>query len=127
MKVHDIHAVLDNLPPAKEVTTAEEDAAAFPKLASFGSGGVYVGRFVGGANPWELHPDADELLHVLEGELDVIVLTHDESVHVAMTPGCVFVVPRGLWHHVTARPTATVLAVSPRTEVSFEDPRVTHE
>jgi len=123
MEAHDIRAVLASLPPPREVTTAEEDAAAFPKLAAFGSGGVYVGRFAGDSSPWEFHPDADELLHVLDGELEVTVLTADGSKQVAVKAGCFFVVPEGHWHHVSARPTATLLAVSPRTEVSFEDPR----
>jgi quercetin dioxygenase-like cupin family protein len=121
--VHDIQAVLKKLSPAGEVKTAAEDAAAFPQLATYDGGGVYVGCFAGGGGPWELHPDADELLHVLEGTLDVTVLSGESADMVTVTAGCFVVVPRGHWHHVSARPTATLLAVSPRTEVSFKDPR----
>ena len=123
MNVHDIKAILDGLGPIAEVKTAEEDAAAFPKLASYDGGGVYVGRFAGANGPWELHPDADELLHVLEGRLEVTVFTGDEASTATVNSGCFVVVPRGHWHHVAGCPTVALLAVSPRTEVSYGDPR----
>ena len=122
MKAHDIRTALSNV-PLGAVTTAEENAAAFPKLASFDSGGVYVGRFSGGESPWERHPSADELIHVLDGEVDFTVLTNDGPVCVTVKAGCVFVVPRGMWHRPVARPAVTMLAVTPEpSEVSFEEP-----
>ncbi len=123
MKVYDIKAILDRLGPVGEVKTADEDAAAFPQLTTYDGGGVYVGRFAGGSGPWELHPDADELLHVLEGRLEVTVLTGDAASTVTVNAGCFVVVPRGRWHHVAGRPSVALLAVSPRTEVSYADPR----
>jgi quercetin dioxygenase-like cupin family protein len=123
MRVHDIKATLDGLGAATEVKTAEEDAAAFPQLATYDGGGVYVGRFAGESGPWELHPDADELLHVLEGRLEVTVLTGDDASTATVNPGCFVVVPRGHWHHVAGRPSVALLAVSPRTEISDGDPR----
>jgi mannose-6-phosphate isomerase-like protein (cupin superfamily) len=123
MKVHDVQAILAAVGQVGEVKTAEEDAAAFPQLATYDGGGVYVGRFAGEGGPWELHPDADELLHVLDGELEVTVLTGDRTDTVTVKPGCFVVVPRGHWHHVAGRPSVALLAVSPRTEVSFDDPR----
>ena len=123
MKVHDIKAILGGLGPVGEVKTEEEDAAAFPQLATYDGGGVYVGRFAGGSGPWECPPDADELLHVLEGRLEVTVVTGNDASTVAVNAGCFVVVPRGHWHHVAGRPTVALLAVSPRTEVSYGDPR----
>jgi quercetin dioxygenase-like cupin family protein len=123
VKVHNIKAILDGLGLVGEVKTAEEDAAAFPQLATYDGGGVYVGRFADGSGPWELHPDADELLHVIEGRLEVTVLTDNEANTATVDAGCFVVVPRGHWHHVAGRPTVALLAVSPRTEVSYGDPR----
>jgi quercetin dioxygenase-like cupin family protein len=71
MKAHDLAQALAGV-ASGEVTTAEEDAAAFPRLASFGAGAIYVGRF-SGQTPWERHADADELLHVLEGAVEITV------------------------------------------------------
>jgi len=49
------------------------------EFAQFGSynngqvGGVWTSG--GGASPWELHPDTDELLYVLEGSCTVVILS----------------------------------------------------
>jgi quercetin dioxygenase-like cupin family protein len=106
------------------VTTADEDAAAFPRLASFNAGAIYVGRFTG-QTPWERHPDVDELLHVLDGAVDITLLTPDGPAHVSVPAGSVFVVPRGLWHRQLARAGVTLLAATPdHSEISAaEDPR----
>jgi quercetin dioxygenase-like cupin family protein len=126
MKAHDIRAALGAAPALTitSSTTGEEADAAFPQLASFNKGGVFVGRY-SGQPPWERHPKADELLHVLDGEVDVTVLTDDGPVHVTVGAGSIFVVPRGLWHRPVAQAAATLLSATPKpTEVSFaEDPR----
>jgi quercetin dioxygenase-like cupin family protein len=123
MKAHDLAAALAGV-KAGAVTTAEEDAAAFPRLASFNSGAVYVGRFAG-QSPWERHPDADELLHVLEGVTEITVLSDDGPVRTSVAAGSIFVVPKGLWHRQLAEHGVTLLAATPEpTEISFaDDPR----
>jgi mannose-6-phosphate isomerase-like protein (cupin superfamily) len=50
-----------------------------------------------GQTPWERHPD-DELLHILEGEVEVTILTPEKVNKITLQTGSVFVVPRGLWH-----------------------------
>jgi mannose-6-phosphate isomerase-like protein (cupin superfamily) len=56
-----------------------------------------------GAAPWEMHPDTDELLHVLEGSVTVEVYALDGIETVDLTAGQLVVVPRGRWHrHVDA-------------------------
>ena len=124
MKAHDLRKALAGV-GSGEVTTAEEDAAAFPRLASFNAGAIYVGRF-SGQSPWERHADADELLHVLEGEVEITVLAPGGATRVSVAAGSIFVVPRGLWHRQVAKPSVTLLAATPDTsEISVaDDPRV---
>ena len=87
---HDPTAVADGL--------AEME---FRELATFDDGhaGVFWSE-VGGPSPWEMHPDCDELLQVLEGEIEVEVLPEDGSASVVtrVAAGSFFVVPRGWWH-----------------------------
>lgn len=75
----------------------------------------------------ERHPDGDELLQVLEGEVDVTVLTEEgEPVRATVAAGSVFVVPRGLWHRQLAQSAAALLFATPAetTQHSWaEDPR----
>jgi quercetin dioxygenase-like cupin family protein len=123
MKAHDLEKALAGI-AARAVTTAEEDAAAFPRLASFDRGALYVGRFAG-ETPWERHRGGDELLHVLDGAVEVTVLTDEGTRQTHVSAGCVFVVPRGLWHRQLALPSVTLFAVTPDdSEVSHaDDPR----
>jgi quercetin dioxygenase-like cupin family protein len=125
MKACDIRAALERAPELTitSSTTAREADAAFPKIASFNQGGIFVGRF-SGRTPWEWHP-ADELLYVLDGEVDVVVLTDDGPVQATVSAGSIFVVPGEMWHRQIARSAVTVLGATPHpTRVSFaEDPR----
>jgi quercetin dioxygenase-like cupin family protein len=124
LAAHDIQAALKGI-AAGEVATTEQDEAAFPRLASFDSGAVYVGRFAG-QSPWERHPGSDELLHILEGEVEITLLTDEGPVREVVPAGSIIVVPKGVWHRQVARPSVALLSVTPDdSEVSFaEDPRV---
>ena len=123
----DVRSVLSGLPELRIGTsTTKQDAdAAFGIVASFNRTTVNVGRFVG-QTPWERHPDGDELLHVLEGESVVTVLTDDGPARVPIRAGSVFVCPQGLWHRQNAPHGVTTLYATPllHGEVSFaDDPR----
>jgi len=123
VKAHDLRQALAGV-ASGTVTTAEQDAAAFPRLASFNDGAIYVGRF-SGQTPWERHPDADELLYVLEGAVEITLLAEGGPAQVSVAAGSVFVVPRGLWHRQLARPSVTLLAAVPDNSETSEadDPR----
>jgi len=126
MIAHDIRSILSNLPVLTITanTTEKEADAAFPQLASVNEGGVFVGQF-SGQTPWERHSTGDELLHVLDGEMEITVLTTDGPVRVTVRAGSIFVVPRGLWHRQLAAKKVTELSVTPQpSDISFaEDPR----
>src|SRR5207247_361399 len=110
---------------ADVVTLTEVPAAAVRLLASLNRCTLGVTRY-SGRTPWERHPDGDELLHPLEGEVDVTVLTDGGPAHVTVRAGSVFVCPRGLWHRQLARPAVTMFFGPPEktTEISWaEDPR----
>jgi quercetin dioxygenase-like cupin family protein len=106
-------------------TWATDDGdASFWHGESFNRGSTWVGRFRG-TSPWERHPDGDELLHVLEGDVHVVVLKARGQTRVKLTAGSMFVVPRGLWHrHEATRMVLECGATSGRTQHSTaEDPR----
>ncbi|NVE00063.1 cupin domain-containing protein [Massilia sp. BJB1822] len=127
MRPHDLLGALAGT-TAGRVDSAEADAAAFPRLAAFNCGAVYVGRLLGGS-PWECHPDADELLQVLEGEVEVTLLAGlgplQSVVQTVVRAGSILVVPRGVWHRQWSELGVTLMAVTPdRSAISFEnDPR----
>ena len=124
---HDLDAVLSDLPELviTSSTTAEEADAAVRLITSLGPCTLGVMRF-SGLTPWERHPGGDELLHVLEGAVDVTVLTERGPEQVRIGAGSVFVCPKGLWHRQRTQPSVTLLFGTPLEsgEVSFaDDPR----
>ncbi|MBI1815376.1 MAG: cupin domain-containing protein [Deltaproteobacteria bacterium] len=111
---HDVDGALSDLPER-----------AWRELASLNQCVVGLFRF-SGQSPWERHPGGDELLHALDGEVDVTVLTNDGPVHTSVRAGSVFVCPKGLWHRQNAPRGVTHLYATPRqgNEHSWaQDPR----
>jgi uncharacterized cupin superfamily protein len=116
MEAHDIRATADGLPEME-----------FHTIAPFNRGNLGVFRCSAGTSPWERHPEDEELLQVIDGEVDIEVLTDDGPDVTTVRAGSVFVVPRGLWHrhrvgtkltelYLTPGPTETSTADDPRSE-----------
>lgn len=101
----------------------------FEKLADFDGGqlGVFWSES-GGPSPWEMHPDCDELLQVLEGEVEVEVLPAEggPSEKTRVPAGSVIVVPRGCWHrqNLLARTRELYLTPGQSLHSTADDPRV---
>jgi quercetin dioxygenase-like cupin family protein len=94
-------------------------------LGSLDNATIMVTKFSGLA-PWERHPDGDELILVLEGGGTITVLTASGPVRSELSPGRLFVCPKGLWHRAHADPAMVALYVTPLAggEHSWaEDPR----
>jgi quercetin dioxygenase-like cupin family protein len=125
MERHDIVAAIRTLNELRLTpqTTDAEAMAATRLIAPFNQCLLGVVRFAG-QTPWERHPDGDELLYVLEGGVDVTVLTDSGPVTATVPAGSLFVVPSGLWHRQNAQPTATILFATPAvtTETTWDDP-----
>lgn len=113
--------------PKKQVSELQE--MEFSTLAAFDTG--HVGVFwseEGGPGPWEMHPNSDELLHVIEGCAEIEILPTDTtqtSDLVRLDAGSYLVVPRGLWHRHNMLARTKEMYLSPAdTEHSNEtDPR----
>lgn len=99
----------------------------FHEVARFCEGHVGIYWANAGTSPWERHPDVEELLHIIEGEAEIEVLTGAGPVRTAVGPGSIMVVPRNHWHrhhlltrvkelYVTPGPSDTSFADDPRAE-----------
>jgi len=75
---------------------------------------------------WERHPKGDELLHVLEGDLEITLLRDEGAETTVLGAGTVFVVPRGVWHRPHAISDVSLFFITPEeTESSTaDDPRL---
>ena len=125
LKAHDVRAALRGKPPITAETPYEEFKVACPTLSAFDKGEITLGRFAS-PTPWENHPAGDEFLYVIDGKLEVVLLTGDQPVRIPVKAGSIFVVPRAVWHRQVPRPVASVLSALPTTHgpISWsEDPR----
>jgi mannose-6-phosphate isomerase-like protein (cupin superfamily) len=67
---------------------------------------------VAGSYIWHLHETTDELFLVLDGELGIAIRDPDER-SVTLSPGSVFVVPRGVEHRPYSDGGASIVVIEP--------------
>ena len=131
LKEHDLRAALREVPHLNITadTTGEDADAAVRNVAKIGNLTLGVMSYTG-LTPWERHPDGDELLLALDGELEVTTLTDDGPVTRKLRAGEAFVCPQGLWHRQFAEKSVSMLYGTPieTSENSIaDDPRVVVE
>jgi mannose-6-phosphate isomerase-like protein (cupin superfamily) len=75
---------------------------------------------------WELHPDTDELLMVLDGSVTVEILTATDRHRLPLSAGQFVVVPKGHWHRHTDVHDVVEMFYTPGStlESSADDPRL---
>ncbi|MEN5146949.1 cupin domain-containing protein [Brevundimonas diminuta] len=85
------------------------------------------GRVIGFSRPqtaedlhpdkWEMHPAGDEFLHLIEGELEVVLDLPDggpdAQTRLTLTQGGAVVVPCGVWHRLLLRRPSALMFVTP--------------
>jgi mannose-6-phosphate isomerase-like protein (cupin superfamily) len=116
MRIHDPVAIARHLA-----------AFDFQELAPFNDGAfcMYYGD-QGDQPDWELHPDTDELLMVLDGSVTIEILTATDRHRLPLTARQFVVVPKGHWHRHTDAHEVVELYFTPGAalESSADDPRV---
>jgi len=63
----------------------------------------------------EMHPEADEVLFVISGAVDVVLQQGDDERTVALEAGQAAIVPRGVWHRLVMRHPGRLLFINSRT------------
>ena len=63
---------------------------------------------------WEMHPEADEFVYLLSGDVEFVVKAPgQEAVRIRVSePGCYVMVPRGHWHTAEPREPTSMLFVT---------------
>jgi len=61
----------------------------------------------------EMHPDGDELLFLLSGNITVVLEDEEPPRRVSLAPGQALIVPRGVWHRVLLAEPSQVLHITP--------------
>lgn len=68
---------------------------------------------------WHAHPDTDDFFLVLEGDLQIDL---EDGSTVALKPGQIYIVPRGVGHRPRACPEAHILLIEPTGTPNSGDP-----
>jgi len=127
LQERDLRAALREVPHLNITsdTTGEEADASVRHVTKIGNLTLGVMSYTG-QTPWERHPDGDELLLALDGEVEVTTLTDDGPVTRKVRAGEAFVCPQGLWHRQFAEKSVSMLYGTPidTSEISMaDDPR----
>jgi mannose-6-phosphate isomerase-like protein (cupin superfamily) len=61
---------------------------------------------------WEMHPEGEEVLTLLSGELEMIVDEGGTQTTITMKPGRTFVMPRGAWHRALVKTPCLMLGIT---------------
>lgn len=77
---------------------------------------------------WEMHPAGDEVLYLISGRAELVLLQDDIEIVIQLdTPGSSTIVPKGIWHTARVSETATILFITPgEGTVNAFDPRDLH-
>jgi mannose-6-phosphate isomerase-like protein (cupin superfamily) len=103
---------------AKPVTHAEPVVQMLPLELDGRHIGILTVDTPGERDEWEMHPDQDELLFLLEGAIDVLLRKELESeveqtIHFKAGEACL--VPQGIWHRQVVVSPCKLLFLTPRT------------
>jgi len=90
-----------------------------------GSAGTLTDRVVGAidfdsskdlhSSMQEMHPEADEVLFLVSGAIDIALQEGDAERTVALEAGHAAIVPRGVWHRLVMRQPGRLLFINSRT------------
>lgn len=109
MKAHSLNEVLKST--GGQSVNGNRNGS-FWEMEPFDGGSTWVGKWQG-ESPWERHAKGDEFLHVLQGEVEIVVLSSNRKVSNLVPQGSIFVVPKNHWHKQIARSEVIVLGATP--------------
>lgn len=113
--------------PSLQLDSAEEmEFLDLPRFDSGATGAFWASA--GGKSPWEMHPDCDELLHIIEGKVELEILPKGSgasSVSI-LNQGTFIVVPKGCWHRqkILERTKEYYVTPGPTLHSHSDDPRI---
>jgi len=101
----------------------EEKKGSFANLSTYQDGAIYIGYF-NGLSDWERHNSGDEVVMIIEGETNLVILGEDKKENsFKLKSGEFLVVPKSSWHRFeTFGPIKLVTFTPMPTDHSIEIP-----
>ena len=125
----DLNAELAKLKMLRErtpQTTRAERQGSSAQLTPYRDGAIFTTKFAG-EGAWERHRNGEEIVHILDGDTTVHLMTDSGSETVELHAGMIAIVPQGAWHRFSSPGGVTLMTVTPQPTdhppVHVEDPR----
>jgi len=75
---------------------------------------VAVHHFEDSWSTWEMHPEGDEIVYLISGNIDfALKLDGKEKILHVDNPGATIVIPKGIWHTARPRQQTSMLFITP--------------
>jgi len=107
-------------------TTRAERQGSSAQLTPYRDGAIFTTKFAG-EGAWERHRNGEEIVHILDGDTTVHLMTDSGSETVELHTGMIAIVPQGAWHRFSSPGGVTLMTVTPQPTdhppVHVEDPR----
>lgn len=113
---------LSYLPDRTPLTSDDDAKDAFAMLADYRDGAIFIAHYAGDSQ-WERHGNGDEIVMVLEGETNLILLLDAVEQPNRLRANEFLVVPQNVWHRFESPLGVKVLSVTPQpTDHSVDRP-----
>jgi len=105
-------------PETGEVTRATPSVEFLPMQLDGRQVGVLSVESPGVRDEWEMHPEQDELLYLLEGAIDIFLRadlegSEEDTLHFRQGQACL--IPKGMWHRQVVVAPCKMLFLTPET------------
>lgn len=94
-------------------TTRAERQGSSRNLAAYRDGAIFTTKF-SGEGGWEWHRNGEGIVHILDGETIVHLMTEAGPETLELHAGMIAVVPRGAWHQFSCPGGVTLMTVTPQ-------------
>ncbi|MGI4992356.1 cupin domain-containing protein [Halobacteriovorax sp. GFR7] len=109
-------------PNRKPDTPPEEMNETFCTLSEYRNGGIYAGQYAGNSE-WERHPHGDEIVMVVDGMANLILLIDGHEKRIKLNKLEFAVVPENTWHRFEVPEGVKIMVVTPQpTDHQIEKP-----
>ena len=126
--VLDVNANLAGLTQFARTPTspADDSRKGLSQLAPYRDGAIFTSKF-SGTGGWERHSNGDEIVHVIEGNTLLRLLSDEGPQTLELGAGTMVVVPKGVWHRFESATGVTLMSITPlptdHPPVDVSDPR----
>ena len=106
--------------------TGEHRKSSSRNIAGYRDGAIFTTSF-SGEGGWERHRKGEEIVHIIDGDTLVHLITEAGPETIELRAGMIAIVPQGAWHRFSSPDGVTLMTVTPQPTdhpaVHVDDPR----